>query len=103
MDWNGNYYFATDTLYSIDYSGNLRWALGLSGFSSGPIICDGDNIIYLPVGDYLEKYIGVDSNGNIVYEVNFDGTEFAGYSPAIGYNNEIFLPTYKSLRIFKLK
>jgi outer membrane protein assembly factor BamB len=94
IDKYGNYYFALDTLYSLDYYGNLRWKLGLNGISWGSLLTDKDGNIYLSV--YAEaKYISVSNDGNLLWTVNLDN-DFTGFSPALGYNNQIYYPSFKS-------
>ena len=76
MDKNGNYYFALDTLYSVDYRGNLRWKLGLENVSGEPLTCDINGVVYVPLWIGISM-AAVSSEGDTlkIWEVNdFSGS-----------------------------
>ncbi len=47
MDYNGNIYFAFDTLYSVNYTGKLNWKLPLGYLNFSPLIVDKAGTIYV--------------------------------------------------------
>lgn len=79
MDLNGNIYFGTDTLYSVDYNGRLRWKKEVN-FIWGDIVTDSEGFIYVPKGKgtELESIICFDTNGNKVFEVDLFIDSFNG-------------------------
>jgi outer membrane protein assembly factor BamB len=102
IDKNGNYYFAFDTLYSVDYEGKLRWKLDLGVNSEGPLVCDINGTVYLPAG--WSKYIAVSSEGNMIWQLDFSADNITlGYSSALASDQKIYLPTYKNEFIYTIK
>jgi hypothetical protein len=99
IDKNGNYYFAFDTLYSVDYDGNLRWKLGLADFSGGPLVCDINGNVYLPFGS--SGYLAVSSDGDIIWQLYIDG--WNGMSIALGLDQRMYIPTWKSEYVYSIK
>ena len=104
IDKEGNYYFALDNLYSFDYNGRLRWKVSLENNSGvGAILSDREGNIYLSADFvYPLKYYAFDNSGNLLWSVDL-GNQFGGYSPAIGVNNSIYVPTFKSEKVFSIK
>ncbi|MCX6151758.1 MAG: PQQ-binding-like beta-propeller repeat protein [Ignavibacteriales bacterium] len=96
MDHKGNIYFGSDTLYSIDYTGKIRWKKNLMASSALALICDKDNYIYF-AKDYahhgnfdLNK---INSDGDIIWSMKNIIGESSSSSPAI-INNKIIIPTH---------
>ncbi len=52
IDSDGNLYFYTDKLYSVDNYGNLRWESDEFGIITAPLICDINRIVYV-IGENL--------------------------------------------------
>ena len=103
IDEAGNVYFATDTLYSLDYSGNLNWKAALDGFSDCPLVCDVNSNIYVgtmgsDLGITISSY---DLNGKLNWKIT-DSQDQVGGSPAIGFNG-LYFPTWKSSKIYGIK
>ncbi|MHA2275645.1 MAG: hypothetical protein ACXAC2_07760 [Candidatus Kariarchaeaceae archaeon] len=103
IDRAGNIYFATDTLYSLDYSGNLNWKAGLDGFCDCPLVCDVNSNIYVgtmgsELGISISSY---DVNGNLNWKIS-DSQYQVGGSPALGFNS-LYFPTWRSTRIYSIK
>ena len=95
MDWDGFIYaMHWDTLYSLDHIGQLRWKRKLDSYSDyTPILCDGENVIYVETtdgwiyaidqrGDVIFKKEGqrsktnmgaIDANGHLYYNIWFHG------------------------------
>jgi outer membrane protein assembly factor BamB len=101
MDKNGNYYFALDTLYSIDYGGNLRWKLGLERESGEPLTCDINGVVYVPlwVGTSMAA---VSSEGDIIWKFDFPSGSI-GQSPALGINQVMYIASYKDEFVYAIK
>ncbi|MBU1096643.1 MAG: PQQ-binding-like beta-propeller repeat protein [Bacteroidetes bacterium] len=107
IDNYGNYYFTFDSLYSIDYDGMLRWKTNLKGYHQSPLVCDKNNNIYLSIEDEnrisIDRYVSIDFMGNIRWILNSPPDLENGFSPAIGFNNDIYFPPYKSNSLIKIK
>ncbi len=103
IDREGNYYFSLDTLYSFDYNGNRRWKMDITGSDEGSIVCDNVGNIYMTVDMvYPLKCYSIDKNGNVLWIVDL-GNNFGGFSPALGANSRIYIPTFKSTNVFAIK
>ncbi len=103
IDKAGNIYFATDTLYSLDYSGKLNWKADLDGFCDCPLVCDINSNVYVgtmfsEAGISISSY---DVNGNLNWKIS-DSQDQVGGSPAIGFNS-LYFPTWKSDKIYCIK
>jgi outer membrane protein assembly factor BamB len=102
MDKNGNYYFALDTLYSIDYGGKLRWKLGLERESGEPLTCDINGVVYLPLLVGLSM-AAVSSEGDMIWQIDFPPTVSMGQSPALGSDQKMYIASYKNQFIYAIK
>ena len=102
MDKNGNYYFALDTLYSLDYDGNLRWKLGLERESGEPLTCDINGVVYLPlrVGNGMAA---VSSDGDMIWQIDFPITVSMGQSPALGSDQTMYVASYDDEFVYAIK
>ncbi len=100
IDFDGNVYFGTDTLYSITNGGKLRWKKSLNGTEIvSPLICDKDNVIYLGVQDPDNgdnKIIAVKGNGEIKWEIIDTIERELGVSPALTEEGTLFYPTWNN-------
>ena len=111
IDRLGNIYFAFDTLYSLNYFGQLNWKIPLNGFTASPLICDANGTVYISVTYYdsyvLSEILAVDSFGNFLWKLpiplNFPVADIVGLSPALNNMRRLFVPTYKSYRFFVIK
>jgi len=70
MDYEGTTYFAYDSLNAVDYQGKLKWKRAFGGFSSGVLLTDKNNNIYITTllnnkTNLLSKF---DKNGNKIFE-----------------------------------
>jgi hypothetical protein len=90
IDKNGNQFFAGDTLYSLDYRGNLRWKTKLLGFNLSPLINDKDGNIYLTAGGYpnLNQLLSYSNDGTLRWSI--PSIIGSGYS-VIGSNNNLYM------------
>ncbi|MBZ0200695.1 MAG: PQQ-binding-like beta-propeller repeat protein [Ignavibacteriaceae bacterium] len=101
IDENGDYYFAIDTLYSFDYSGNLKRKVGLGGTSLGSLINDKNGNIYLNLGSE-QKYLSINNDGIIRWSIDLSN-QFSGHSPALSSDGKLYIPTFKSNRFYCIK
>ncbi len=104
IDKNGNIYFAFDTLYSVDYKGNLRWKKTLDGSTDTPLVCDAGGRIYTVVfigGGYIEIE-SFNSEGNLIWQYTPSNSNLNGASPAIGFER-LFVPSYESNSLITIK
>lgn len=101
MDKNGNYYFALDTLYSLDYDGNLRWKLGFERESNEPLTCDINGVVFLPlwVGTSMAAISG---DGEIIWQFDFPSGSM-GQSPALGSNQIMYVASYKDEFVYAIR
>ncbi len=100
IDWEGNVYFGTDTLFSFTNDGKFRWELpGQSQSIECALTIDGNNNIYGFRNDRYLVGFCVNKAGNVVWEMNT--TEFTrlGGSPIIVFNS-ILVPGWRSEWIY---
>ena len=100
LDKFGNLYCAIDSVYSFDFEGKLRWKSALNNKSDCPTICDNLGSIY--VGTFEISIISFDSDGNQLWQID-DNQNGVGGSPAIGFNEMMFFPTWESEKIYGIK
>ena len=110
MDYFGNIYFGfgTDSLYSLDYDGKLRWKSAITeiygGTISSPLVCDNQNIIYVPIQTnpgYEFKVLAFQNDGKLLWQSDALFGE-SGDSPAIGIA-KLYFPTYRSTSVYSIK
>lgn len=90
IDKAGNVFFAGDSLYSLDYTGKLRWKTSLPEYNSSPLINDRDGNIYLIT--YNHTLLCVNNSGEIKMSLQYQTPDgITGYSPVIGVDNTLFL------------
>ena len=100
IDKLGNIYCATDSVYSFDFDGNLRWKIGLDNISDCPLICDDNGSVY--VGTMGISMMGFDTDGNQLWKID-DNQNQVGGSPAIGFNEIMYFPTWSSDKFYGIK
>lgn len=106
MDREGNIYFeANNILWSLDYTGNLRWSK--TNGPGGPIIVDALGNIYAgyfgPYGtnDFFVKCHN--KNGVEIWSCSvFDGRQPGG-GPAISSNGLLYFPTFRKNDLLIIK
>ncbi|MCF8357057.1 MAG: PQQ-binding-like beta-propeller repeat protein [Melioribacteraceae bacterium] len=102
IDKNGNIYFAiTDTLYSLDYNGELRWKKQLygGGWNLNNLINDIDGRIYVGVSNDLfnSRILCYTNEGALLWQSEAVVDERAlGISPCLNENQELIYPTFRS-------
>jgi hypothetical protein len=95
MDKNGSIYFGSDTLFSINFNGKLRWKKALQISQATALVCDKENRIYAcrETNSYNFELLILNDAGEIVKSLLLEGeTTFS--SPALGYGR-LFQPTYQ--------
>jgi len=105
IDWNGNVYFATDTLYSFTNDGKLRWMCELESYFWNPLVCDGNNYIYNFRDDDEIGLMGkcINESGELIWKMENTGERTrVGNSPII-FNNSILLAGWRSEWVYIIK
>jgi sugar lactone lactonase YvrE len=103
IDKEGNIYFATDTLYSLNYLGEIRWKLPLNLINVGPIICDMQGTVYLvAVSNSIRKLLSVSKEGTIKWELAIPERSPAD-CPALGKDGTMILPSFRARNLFIIK
>lgn len=101
IDYNGNVYFATDTVYSFTNGGKLRWKKFLDGFvNNSPIICDINNTIYLGLTSktiQANRILAILDNGEINWEVIDTQVRAFGPGPALTENGLLIYPPWNDV------
>ncbi|MBU2444430.1 MAG: PQQ-binding-like beta-propeller repeat protein [Bacteroidetes bacterium] len=103
IDYNGYTYFGSDSLYSVDYKGNLRWKIDLNGYISCNIVCDLENSVYLITYNSEDQSIfqKIDHEGILIWERILNGYIYSPNSFAVG-NQIIFIPSRSGI-IYSIK
>ncbi len=104
IDKEGNIYFATDTLYALDYSGNLRWKINLGMNISSSLICDADGTVFAAVfnnGPGSTIY-AVTRDGNIRWSL-FADADRGLESAAISKNGTLIYPNFRTDHLYIIK
>jgi len=104
IDKKGNLYFGSDTLYSVDYKGELRWKIGLDGICDSPIICDESGTIYVTATtqEHIKIY-SVNESGIINWTYLENESFGTAGSSAIGFNNKFICPIIYNGKIITIK
>ncbi|MFC2085538.1 PQQ-binding-like beta-propeller repeat protein, partial [Bacteroidota bacterium] len=101
IDRDGNIYFALDTLYSVDYSGNLNWTISLGYNLGNNLVCDVSDIIYVCLDAIELLAYAVDKKGNIKWELNYPA--YVPIKPyAIGFG-ELYIPAQYAENFYLIK
>ena len=103
IDYNGNLYFGSQTLYSVNHKGQLRWKKYLNGkHIVSPLVSDIENNVFIgttTLGSKVlaEHYVmSFDSNGNINWQLEIKDERILGASPAITNNKKLIFPTFRA-------
>lgn len=94
IDKYGNIYFATDTLYSVDYKGILRWKKELPRTCDAPLVCDNNGNVYCGTAQQGVSILAYNSEGVNLWQIDQNDQIFVGSSPAIDYNDVLYYPIY---------
>ena len=107
IDYKGNIYCGTDTLYSISLEGKVNWkkALPEDLMRISPIITDANNKFCFSAtnGEATNNYVFCFSaEGNILWKVKLEANHGLS-SPAVVDNGIIAVPTFNSDKIYIIK
>ena len=96
IDWDGNVYFITDTLYSFFNNGEMRWKIPLKSYVWNPLICDdNDNIYYMRNDDESGfKSYCINKSSEIVWAIENSSEHLVPGITPIVVNNRIFIPDW---------
>ena len=106
MDREGNLVFALDTVYSLTYSGKLRWKVGLDGFADAPLVSDALGNVYAirwRTTQGAEEVLCFSKDGGIVWRVPFPLVEWNGESPALTKNGILLTASYKGTKLSAIR
>ncbi|NWF90672.1 MAG: PQQ-like beta-propeller repeat protein [Ignavibacteriaceae bacterium] len=101
LDRYGNIFFIGDSLYSLDYSGKLRWSKEYIPVDA-PLTSDNWGNVYLVYVLAIDEFhlMKISNEGNINFDITLN--KDSGDSPALG-NNRIYLPSGKRDIIYSIK
>ncbi len=102
IDWQGNIYFATDTLYSFTNDGKLRWKIVLGKQLLVPLVCNKENNIYFVTKDSngMLAVFSINDDGKINWSIENTGEYIRLGSTPIIYNNFLIIPGWRSEWIY---
>ncbi len=104
IDKLGNIVFGTDTIYSLSYTGKLRWKKYFSGFYvNSPLITDKNGSIIAGMDGPNRKILCLDTNGNTIWELNDSSERETGFSPALSSTGTLYYPMFRSKNVFVIK
>ena len=98
---SGNIYFATDTLFSLTYHGELRWKKPLGARCDAPLVCDFEENVFVEAVNENINFFSFSINGDQIWNTTTEGTFVYG-SPAISENGSIIFPVYNN-KIINIK
>jgi large repetitive protein len=106
IDKDGNIYFATDTLYALDYNGRLKWQLFMGEVHFyGNLICDAQGTVYLArnFSDYNWTINAISKDGILKWSIPITDELGPGECPAITKNGTLVFPSWRSRKLFIIK
>ncbi len=113
MDRYGNLYLGDDTLFSVDYTGKLRWKVDIysgtnldDGIIATELINDNIGNIYFLISTQVYnalKMCCISSTGKLVWSTSPPVNIRAGFSPLISNDGALYMPTAKTYSIIKMK
>ncbi len=105
IDKMGNIYFATDSLYSINFEGKSNWIKAIKGICDCPLISDNNSNIYVAsqVGIQGKIYISCfDNSGNKKWELELNEMQ-VGLSPAITSEGGMLFSPWRGFNLYYIK
>jgi hypothetical protein len=96
MDKFGNLFFGVNTLYSLDYNGQLRFSIPLGG-SSSDLVSDihGNLYIFQGTKDHKINILSYTNTGSLRWSIITEQSATPGACAAIAFN-KLILPTWES-------
>lgn len=105
IDGDGNTIYVSDSLYSIDFLGNVRWAkkFELKQWACfGALVCDNEGFIYVSQDVFPEfELYAFTSAGDQIFKVS-SMKGYSGRAPAVGYEN-LVIPNDKDQWLYTIK
>ena len=104
IDKKGNIYFATDSLFALDFNGSLRWKKGLKGFSDSHLISDINSDIVvgtMGIEGFKISIACFTSEGSMKWEF-IESQNQVGGSPAIGFGRIVY-PSWRGSKLYIIK
>jgi outer membrane protein assembly factor BamB len=98
IDKMGNIYVAFDTLYSLDYGGNLRWKTELSLTCDCPLVCDNMGNVFVGTMAPIEMR-AYSTDGILLWSIKDETQAQVGGSPAL-VDNILYFPTWDSSKLY---
>jgi outer membrane protein assembly factor BamB len=81
----------------------LNWKRDLNNnISDCPLICDYNGSVYIGARGAQMSLIAFNSSGDLLWEIN-DLQNGVGGSPAIGFSELLYFPTWESEKIYCIK
>lgn len=94
IDRDGNLYIlswdSSFSIVSIDYGGNFRWQIKEQLFPYAGYVCDNEGVLYV----FQSDITAYKSNGEILWQLNLDGSFNRIAAPAIGLDGTLYVGTY---------
>jgi outer membrane protein assembly factor BamB len=107
MDYEGNIYFAYDSLYSVNYEGKLNWKMSLKYLNLAPLVIDAIGTVYIQrSGDGLNQLpLAVTKEGKILWEITSPLNSFSGRCGALDSDGKWYLSFYKygDAKVYSIK
>ena len=99
IDKYGNIYFGVeDTLYSVNYDGELNWIAftGVNITTSSKILDSNGNIYFTSWSSpNINKIVKYNSNGNFLWEIPIQN-QYVLYPPILGGDGKLVVPSFRS-------
>ncbi len=104
LDKSGNLFFVSDSIFSIDYSGRIRWRkkIEADGFVTSPLVSDENGNIYI-VKEKFEHFdlLVFNNQGDLLFEI-LNLEDYPGQSPIIAFK-KLIIPSGNGQKIFAIK
>jgi hypothetical protein len=100
IDQQGNIFFAFDSLYSLNYLGELNWKKDLPHWCWGTLTCDVEGMVYIPVGpsNRTSQVLSYNQDGDLIWVSEImDGSCGESMALGIGY---LVLPTHNDRGVY---
>jgi outer membrane protein assembly factor BamB len=104
IDINGNISFAMDTIYSVDYEGNLRWKMKLDSWADSPLVCDAAGNLYVTVvaASRATHTMAITSGGVEMWRYVYDVAYGSDSSPALTADGKLLLLDWRGRNLYCL-
>jgi len=111
IDMSGNIYFILDSLYSVDWNGNLRWKRDLTLAGSRPagdvpLVCDAAGRVHttvLDIGPDRYTSIAFGGDGSVLWSMVSSNGYWIDTSPAIPWSGTLVMAGLKNTKLYNLE